>query len=129
MPRKKVKFEFRDDEDNKYIISLEGIMSKEKLSRIIDIINEIDKNDVSGPIQLNLNTIFNKILKLVEDKFPLGSFTSNDLLEAYEDTYNTPIKLSTVSTYLARLAERGLTTREQIGNNWVYRRNKIILSH
>ena len=30
----------------------------------------------------------------IENKFPLGSFTSNDILECYEDEYTESIKLS-----------------------------------
>lgn len=128
MPRRKVKIEFTDNEGSKYTISLEGLASKDKLARIMEMVEELNANTTNVTKELTLNTTFNKTLKIIEDKFPLGTFTSNDVLEAYEDIYNSPIKPSTVSTYLARLYGRGHVEREQIGNVWAYRKNKIIMT-
>ena len=88
----------------------------------------LEQTDSEQRLDLTLDTTFNKTLKLVEEKFELGSFTSNDLLEAYEDHYNTPMKLSTVSTYLVRLLERGYVRRERFGNSWTYRKVKVTLN-
>jgi uncharacterized protein (UPF0147 family) len=126
MPNRKIKIEFNDEEGSKYTISLEGRPSKDKLDRIISVIDEIDNSTIPTNI-LTLDTTFNKTLKLIEDKYSLGSFTSNDILEAFEDEYNTPIKLSTVSTYLTRLLQKGHLKRERIGSIWVYKIVKISL--
>ncbi|HZX14654.1 MAG TPA: BlaI/MecI/CopY family transcriptional regulator [Thermodesulfobacteriota bacterium] len=126
MPNRKIKIEFRDDEGSKYTISLEGKPSKDKVNKIMSVIEELDTSTSNIGI-FNLDTTFNKTLKLIEDKYPLGSFTSNDVLEAFEDEYNNPIKLSTVSTYLTRLLEKGHLKRERIGNTWVYKKLKIHL--
>jgi len=40
----------------------------------------------------------------------------------FEDKYGQPVKLSTISTYLARLADKQYIKRERFGNSWVYRR-------
>jgi predicted transcriptional regulator len=40
----------------------------------------------------------------------------------FEDKYGQPVKLSTISTYLARLADKQHIKREKFGNSWVYRR-------
>jgi len=126
MPNRKIKIEFTDDEGNKYMISLEGKPSKDKLSKIISIVEELDTGDMETRT-FNLDTTFNKTLKLIEDKYPLGSSTSNDILEAFEDEYNNSIKLSTVSTYLTRLLQKGHLRRERVGSAWVYKRIKIPL--
>ncbi|MEM3040887.1 MAG: hypothetical protein QXG97_02515, partial [Nitrososphaerota archaeon] len=47
----------------------------------------------------------------IEKYFPMSSFTSKDALESYVAEYKEPITLSTVSTYLSRLAERGFLER------------------
>ena len=126
MPNRKIKIEFNDDEGSKYIISLEGKPSKDKLNKILSIVEELD--NIEGETRIfNLDTTFNKTLKLIEDKYPLGSFTSNDILEAFEDEYNNTIKLSTVATYLTRLLQKGHLRRERAGNTWVYKRIKIAL--
>ena len=41
----------------------------------------------------------------------LGKFTSSDILEKYEDEYNQPIKLSVISTYLARFTSKNKVER------------------
>ena len=126
MSNRKIKIEFSDNEGSKYSISLEGRPSKDKLNKIMEAIEELD-TDNTNTQTFNLDTTFNKTLKLIEDKYPLGSFTSSDVLEAFEDEYNNPIKLSTVSTYLTRLLEKGHLQRERIGNTWVYKKIKIHL--
>jgi hypothetical protein len=69
-------------------------------------------------------SIGDRIWALVDAKFPYGSFTSSDILELYEDTYNEPIKLSIISTYLSRYAERGRLERVRQGKEWVYRASR-----
>lgn len=128
MPERKIKIEFRDDGGSKYTISLEGKLLKEKMDKIMTFLEELEHTNSERPIDLTLDTTFNKTLKLIEEKFELGSFTSTDLLEAYEDHYNTPMKLSTVSTYLTRLFERGYVRRERVGSSWAYRKIKVALN-
>lgn len=126
MSNRRIKIEFNDEEGSKYTISLEGRPSKNKLDKIMSVIDEIDNPNTTTNI-VSLDTTFNKTLKLIEDKYNLGSFTSNDILEAFEDEYNIPIKLSTVSTYLTRLLQKGHLKRERIGTIWVYKTVKISL--
>ena len=49
-------------------------------------------------------------------------FSSADIARDYEELHGEPIGLSTVSTYLSRMAERGALKRQKFGNSWVYRR-------
>ncbi|MDQ1278879.1 MAG: hypothetical protein QG670_139 [Thermoproteota archaeon] len=54
---------------------------------------------------------FEKIRNVIERKLPIGSFTSQEVMMVYEDLLNEPIGLSTVSTYLSRLVDKGFLTR------------------
>ncbi|MEM0446915.1 MAG: BlaI/MecI/CopY family transcriptional regulator, partial [Candidatus Nitrosocaldus sp.] len=74
-----------------------------------------------------LNSLGERIMHLIEEEFPYGDFTSSQVLEAYEDRYNEPIKLSMVSTYLARFASKGVLARSKNGREWRYRR--VMLKH
>jgi predicted transcriptional regulator len=47
----------------------------------------------------------------LEKRFPNADFSSREALEAYAEEYGEEIPLSTVSTYLARLTERGFLER------------------
>jgi predicted transcriptional regulator len=67
-------------------------------------------------------TFFGKVQTLLETTFAAGDFSSSDVAREFEDKYGQPVKLSTISTYLARLADRHYIKRERFGNSWVYRR-------
>jgi hypothetical protein len=87
-------------------------MNREKIQRLVDILQLMGTPGVDeiSPKPENISK-FDKVLMLVERKFPVGWFTSQDIMLAYEDQYDEPIGLSTVSTYLARFIDRGLVSR------------------
>lgn len=128
--RKKFRIELEDAEGSKYNLSLEGNISKDKILKIVEFMdllnieNEGANNQSKmeeGMNRLTPASVGDRISALVETKFPYGSFTSSDILELFEDTYNEPIKLSIISTYLSRYAERGRLVRNRQGKEWVYR--------
>jgi hypothetical protein len=125
--RKKFKIELEDAEGGKYNLSFEGNVTKEKVAKIVefmDLINlegEARPGVAEGEAMRAPASVGDRIWALVEHKFPFGSFTSSDIIELYEDTYNEPIKLSIISTYLSRYAERGRLARVRQGKEWVYR--------
>ncbi len=131
--RKKFRIELEDAEGSKYNLSLEGNISKDKILKIVefmDLLNIegegsiINPNSTASPLEGRFRapaSVGDRIWALVETKFPYGSFTSSDILELYEDTYNEPIKLSIISTYLSRYTERGRLVRNRQGKEWIYR--------
>lgn len=124
--KKKFRIELEDAEGSKYNLSLEGNISKEKVLKIVefmDLLNIESPNGTStAPKDSGLSgSVGDRMWSLVSGNFPYGSFTSSDILELYEDRYNEPIKLSIVSTYLSRYAERGRLSRIRQGKEWVYR--------
>jgi len=128
LPKRRIKIEFDDGEGGIYRISMEGNLSRDKVLKIIDMAEMIGgKSEVNQQIILSKNTTFGRLYALIEKKFTFGSFTSTDILEAYEDEYNTPIRLSTISTYLQRLTEKGLLTRNKTNLGWAYRRAQLNL--
>jgi hypothetical protein len=122
--RKKVKVEITDDEGTTYSLSLSGRFSQEKIMRVMELVNLLDRTDhVSSNEALSLDesTIYGKILKLIRSSYIAKEFSSADIARDYEDLYSIPIPLSTVSTYLSRLADRSILKRQKFGNSWVYR--------
>jgi len=127
MPRRRVKIEFEDADGSKYALSLQGGVSREKVLKILDLVDLVS-NDGSNNGEERIkttNTSVSRLRQLIDSKFPLGAFTSNDLLEAYEDEYSRSVKLSTVSTYLSRMSDRGSLRRHKAGSSWSYRRNRL----
>jgi predicted transcriptional regulator len=72
-----------------------------------------------------LDSVGAKVWHIVDKYFPMGHFTSNEVLEKYEDEYNEPVKLSIISTYLARFNTKGRINRLRNGREWVYQIAKI----
>ena len=126
MPRRRVKIEFEDTDGSKYALALQGGVSREKVLKILDLVELISSgvNDKEEQTRTS-NTSVNRLHQLIDNKFPLGAFTSGDLLEAYEDQYNRSVKLSTVSTYLSRMSDHGTLRRRRVGSSWSYRRNRL----
>ncbi|MCD6421224.1 MAG: hypothetical protein J7L17_02305, partial [Thaumarchaeota archaeon] len=67
------------------------------------------------------NSKLGKLVRVLAKYFPFGYFTSRDVVEAYMTEYREPISLSTASTYLARLADRGYLEKTKTGNLIRYR--------
>ncbi len=111
----------------KYKFDIEGDVTKDrvlKLFELMDLMNiEEDQNTQ------DLDSVGGKIWNVVENSFPAGRFTSSSVLEKYEDEYNEPIKLSVVSTYLARFASRNRVKRTRIGREWSYQIIRIAQKH
>jgi len=125
MTKKKIKIEFSDGEGANYSLSLDGSLSRDKVLKILDMVELIDgKEDREKVNTLSNETSFGKLYNLVEKKFPLGSFTSTDILETYEDELNMSIRLSTISTYLSRLEQKKLLTREWTTSGWLYKKTR-----
>lgn len=68
------------------------------------------------------NTFIGRMMSLLDTSFAAGDFSSSDVAQEFEEKYGQAVKLSTISTYLARLSERQYIRREKFGNSWVYRR-------
>ena len=121
--RKKVKVEVTDEEGTRYSLALHGKISNEKLMRMMELVELLGHDDhgPSGPTPKDDSTTYGKILALIQSSYATKEFSSADIARDYEDQHATHIPLSTVSTYLSRLVDRGLLSRQKFGNSWVYR--------
>lgn len=121
--RKRVKIELEDEDGTKYTLSLEGRVSRDKLMKAAEMLEIMDIPLESGfKKHQDDNTFFGKVHALIEAEFSSGDFSSSDVARIFEEKYNEPVRLSTISTYLSRLAEKNYLRRERFGNSWAYRR-------
>jgi hypothetical protein len=120
--RKRVKIELEDEEGTKYTLALEGAVSRDKLMKAMDMLEIMDVPLERSRRTPDEGTFFGRVQTLLETTFSTGDFSSSDVARELEEKYGQPVKLSTISTYLARLAERQYIKREKFGNSWVYRR-------
>ena len=112
-----------DSDGAKYDIKLEGNVTRDKVLKIFEMMDLM--NIEEGPEALNLDSIGSKIWHIIDKQFPVGKFTSTDILEKYEDEYNEPVKLSIISTYLSRFAQKGRVQRSKSGREWTYQTIKL----
>lgn len=123
MARKKIRIQLDDGQGGKYSLSVEGNVTREKIVKVFELMELLDMEKAEEGA--NLNSVGSKIWNVVENKFSFGDFTSSELLEAYEDEFNQPVKLSVISTYLSRYAERGALERKRNSREWLYRKMAI----
>ncbi|MEM1538795.1 MAG: hypothetical protein QXK33_00070 [Candidatus Bathyarchaeia archaeon] len=125
MPAKKMRIEIFDGEGNKYTISFEGLMTKDKALRILDLVellggmaNEVGSNAKFPNFE---KSKYEKVLFLAQKYFPIAWFSSKEIQEAYENEFKEPISLSTVATYLSRMADKGILVKTGASNRIKYR--------
>ncbi len=119
---KRVKIEVQDDEGTRYTLALAGRFSKEKVMKVMELMEMMNvpvENDGPRPAQ---GTFFGKLCNLIETAFSGVEFSSSDVAREFEDRYDQPVRLATISTYLSRLAEKNLLRRQKFGASWVYRK-------
>ncbi len=114
MSTRVLKIEIRDHEGNKITVSFKGRLTRNKAFQLLDFVGLLGGIAANKPEDGDATSDLSKFKKLqlvIERRFPLGLFTSQEALVAYEDILNEPMGLSTVSTYLARLADQGFLSR------------------
>ncbi len=117
---KKVKVEVTDDEGTTYSLSVHGAFSQDKVMKVMELLDLLDEKKAVHAAPDN-STTYGRLLQLVETNYKVKEFSSADIARDYEEQNGLSIPLSTVSTYLSRLTDRGTLRRQKFGNSWVYR--------
>ncbi|TVP39138.1 hypothetical protein [Candidatus Nitrosocosmicus arcticus] len=142
--KKRIKIELEDAEGGKYNLSLEGNLSKDKIQKVLQLVESLNvsKNDLDNNIKLPMeqnnslqkydlglnssnNSIGSKIWSLIENNFAYSSFTSSNVAESYEESYGEQLQLSLISTYLSRYFEKQKLVRSKRGKEWIYKLIRI----
>ncbi len=123
MAKKRIRIDMEDSDGARYDIKIEGNITRDKVLKIfemMDLMNIEDEQEVT-----NMDSVGSKIWHTVDKFFPVGKFTSTNILEKYEDEFNEPVKLSVISTYLSRFSSKGRIDRVRTGREWTYQTMKI----
>ena len=128
MPARKMRVELFDSEGNRYTIAFEGQVTRDKALRLLDLVELLGGMPGEGATSgagnvLTSNSLsrFEKVRMVLQKSFPLVWFSSKDVQTVYEQELKEPISLSTVSTYLARMTNRGLLLRAGESHNLKYK--------
>ena len=124
MSGKRIRIDVTDKDGTKVDIKIEGgNVTREKVLKIFELMELANIEEPSTTT--DMSTVGGRIWGIVDKYFPTGRFTSSDILEKYEDEYNEPIKLSIISTYLARFTSKNKTERARKGREWAYQALRI----
>jgi len=121
MTKKRIRIDMEDTDGARYDIKLEGNVTREKVLKIFEMMDLMNIEEQ----ETNMDSIGSKIWYIIDKFFPMGKFTSTNILEKYEDEYNEPVKLSIISTYLSRFSTKGKIDRIRTGREWTYQAIKL----
>ena len=124
MPARKMRVDVFDENGNRYTVTFQGNVTRDKALRLLDIVELLGgmPRTGSGLDQRNLDlSKFDKIRYIVKENFPVVWFSSRDVQSLYEQKLKEPVSLSTVSTYLSRMADRGFLVKDRMSNRLRYR--------
>ncbi|MEM3442342.1 MAG: hypothetical protein QXM86_00585 [Candidatus Bathyarchaeia archaeon] len=115
MPARKMRVDIFDEEGNRYTVSFEGQVTREKALRLLDLIEllggvptDMGNSGANKEILEKEFSKYDKVRMIVQKHFSLVWFTSRDIQLAYEQEFKEPISLSTVATYLSRMTFKGM---------------------
>ncbi|UCB59325.1 MAG: hypothetical protein JSV67_03265 [Thermoplasmatales archaeon] len=112
MSNRKLKLELNNGDGNKISVTISGRLKRDKILHILDFIELLDgDSDINEDKSISDLSKIDKLQLIINRKFPIGWFNSQELMIAYEDILNEPIGLSTVSTYLYRLVGKRVLIR------------------
>ena len=123
MAKKRIRIDMEDSDGARYDIKLEGNVTRDKVLKIFEMMDLMNIEEEHE--ETNMDSIGSKIWHIVDKFFPMGKFTSTNILEKYEDEFNEPVKLSIISTYLSRFSSKGKINRIRTGREWTYQTIKL----
>src|SRR3989442_8652522 len=94
----------------------------EKVGKLADLVEVMDGTARGTATALSVSPRkFDRLASTIISELKQREFTASDAKKAFETSFTEKIPLSTVSTYLVRLVERGVLDRTETGRNVSYR--------
>ena len=127
MPARKVRVDLFDTEGNRYSISFEGQVTRDKALRLLDLVELLGgmpgggSPNAGSPVPGNELSKYDKVRVVVQRHFPVVWFSSREVQSVYEQELKEPISLSTVATYLSRMAAKGVVLKTGSSNKLRYK--------
>jgi hypothetical protein len=111
-----------DENGQKYNLTLQGSLSREKIMNLIEFVQCFEKNSTDMRIESKQSDrkLGQKLWNLITENFRYHTFTSTDLLRIYQDLNYEMIQLSVISIYLSRFYLKKQLNRSKNGKQWVY---------
>ena len=127
MPARKVRVDLFDSEGNRYSITFEGQVTRDKALRLLDLVELLGgapsgNNSETGSEPIwNALSKYEKVRAVIQRQFPIVWFSSREVQSIYEQELKEPISLSTVATYLSRMTAKGVVLKTGPPNRLRYK--------
>jgi hypothetical protein len=118
---RRFKLEFYDDQGVRHTITIDGQITREKVGKLLDLVEIMAGTPRSTASALSLSPRkFDRLASAVISQLKDKVFAAGEAKKVFESTFPEKIPLSTVSTYLGRLVERGVLERIENGRTVSY---------
>ena len=122
MKPRRFKLEFYDDDGVRHSITIDGQVTREKVGKLLDLVEVMAGTPRGTATALSVSPRkFDRLASTIISELKQREFSASDAKKAFEASFMEKIPLSTVSTYLVRLVERGVLDRTEAGRNVSYR--------
>ena len=119
---RRFKLEFYDAEGVRHSITIDGQVTREKVGRLLDLVEVMAGTPRATASALSISPRkFDRLASTIISELKQREFTASEAKSVFEASFPEKIPLSTVSTYLVRLVERGVLDRKETGRNVSYR--------
>lgn len=122
MKPRRFKLEFYDDEGVKHAITVDGQITREKVGKLLDLVEVMAGTPRATASVLSVSPHkFDRLASTIISGLKEKTFTASEAKEVFESKFSEKIPISTVSTYLSRLTDRGILQRTVNGRTVSYR--------
>ncbi len=122
MKPRRFKLEFYDNDGVKHAITIDGQITREKVGKLLDLVEVMAGTPRATASALSMSPHkFDRLASSIISQLKDRSFTASDAKKAFENSFSEMIPISTVSTYLSRLTDRGVLDRTATGRTVSYR--------
>ena len=119
--KKRIKLDFFDRSGVKHSLAIEGDFTVEKVAKLLEYAEIVAGSDGRSANSQAYESKMSKLLDVINTQPPDRAFDSRQICQSYRETWGDDFTLGGVSTYLARLADRGTLERSGSPAHWFYR--------
>jgi len=119
--KKRMKLEFFDRSGVKHSLVIEGDFTMDKVNRLLEYAEIVAGSNQHPTVPQGVESKMNRMLDVINTQLVDRSFDSRQIWQSYRETWGDDFTLGAVSTYLARLADRGTLERTGSPAHWIYK--------
>lgn len=109
---RRLKLEFYDNDGVRHSVTVDGPVTREKIGKLLDLVEIMSGGPRMSSVALGTSPHkYDRLASLIVTQLKHEEFTATEAKKTFEESYGDRISLSTVATYLSRLAERGVVER------------------